>query len=1278
MKKRKHKLLFTTSLILGILIISLILGYFLTQSSWFLNFARKTLITQVNKQIKGSIDITGLEGNMFKNLTFQDLVLYEGNSDSRGSEIVHLKELSLRYDLGQLIQKKVIVTSVSVSDLTVNLHQDAQGIWNLANIVPKADSTKIDTIKTEKKPNSWQIDLESLIVFNSQVNVSGENLPEQFPRKLLLSQLIAQASLREELNWKLSTAELTVLPHEITLSLKNLQGNDQPDVNLELLKISSPKSQIELTGNLINQPLRQAAINFKANPLDFSELQTWLPTFPLQGDPNFIGKLNLQGDSLASKITVNLDKQTIALQAQLPNIQNPLTANLDLEWENININSWQKDLPESQLNGNLLASIQGETWPEVAAQVKLKLQDSSFNSYEISTFVLESKGSPAHLKNNIQVTSEFGEVNTQADLENLLGDIGYAILGSLKELDIKKIVPTFPYQTEINSQFSLNGKGIGPQELNADFQVDLTGSSFENKPLDKLKLSGNYQRGNYLLNEMDVNYDGLDIIVRGKGNIYGNNELSYTLQLDSMPQIVQDLQPDIALKGTISGTAAGTLDNLTANARIDLQEMKYQDFQVASFEGSAEVSLINQKPEANFTGSVTKIEIPNLPMDSLWVNAHYTPEKVFLDLNLVQSDTLGLHLTGDIFPTLQQANFTKLEINAMGQNWKNKPDTLKINFNPNKLSLTNFALSSDTQIIVADFSLDSQESYDIHVKCDSLALWPLRYLNPALNTIEGKLSLNVTAKGDLNNPQLSISWDFDKPALQGISLHKITGSGDYQHNLAQFDLEVNRAEQENISLTGYLPFRIDIPNKEFELLKDEQLKLDLNMTTLDLIDLNEYTKDVEQVKGKLNLSAELKNTFNNPQLDAQLLVENVALKLPSLGIDYRNINLDFQAHNNILELKRLKVPSGKSGYLEIAGSTVLNLKEAQLDSILVSIKAVKWQVLKNRDMDLQIESDIEIAGNSNYPTFSGNLDILRARLYLPALMGGEKKKVQLTTPLLLVNADNNLADTTNPKEAKDPSQILKNLRGNLKLSFPRNIWLDSKEMNIELGGDVEILKNSPDFALSGNVTVVRGNYTLYGRRFNISSGEVYFQGESDLNPEINVVAEYTLRSSSQEKQTLSIQVTGRLQQPVIQFLLDDKQISEGDGVSYIVFGKSTAELSSGEKDQVDSSGKDNLATKILVNQIASRVTTALQNKLNLDVIEFKGDDNWRQAQVVVGKYLTNNLFLSYQRELSFGNNNEVVPEKITLEYEIMRRLYLQATQGGEESTGVDLIWKFKK
>ena len=100
--------------------------------------------------------------------------------------------------------------------------------------------------------------------------------------------------------------------------------------------------------------------------------------------------------------------------------------------------------------------------------------------------------------------------------------------------------------------------------------------------------------------------------------------------------------------------------------------------------------------------------------------------------------------------------------------------------------------------------------------------------------------------------------------------------------------------------------------------------------------------------------------------------------------------------------------------------------------------------------------------------------------------------------------------------------------------------------------------------------------------------------------------------------------------------------------------------------------------QVLAGQIAGQLSNTLRSQLNLDVIEFRGDQNWRQATVVVGKYITNDLFISYEREFNFGRSNEVVPEQVTLEYEIVRSLHLQATRGDEKNTGFDIIWKFEK
>jgi len=122
-------------------------------------------------------------------------------------------------------------------------------------------------------------------------------------------------------------------------------------------------------------------------------------------------------------------------------------------------------------------------------------------------------------------------------------------------------------------------------------------------------------------------------------------------------------------------------------------------------------------------------------------------------------------------------------------------------------------------------------------------------------------------------------------------------------------------------------------------------------------------------------------------------------------------------------------------------------------------------------------------------------------------------------------------------------------------------------------------------------------------------------------------------------------------------------------------------LSFGEKSQLaQNEGLVSTAKleQLLTSRLTGELTNKIQKKLNLDVIEFKGDSNWRQASIILGKYITNDLFLSYKRDFHLGCSHEMVPEEISLEYEINKYLYLQATKGDDKTTGFDIFWKFEK
>ena len=77
------------------------------------------------------------------------------------------------------------------------------------------------------------------------------------------------------------------------------------------------------------------------------------------------------------------------------------------------------------------------------------------------------------------------------------------------------------------------------------------------------------------------------------------------------------------------------------------------------------------------------------------------------------------------------------------------------------------------------------------------------------------------------------------------------------------------------------------------------------------------------------------------------------------------------------------------------------------------------------------------------------------------------------------------------------------------------------------------------------------------------------------------------------------------------------------------------------------------------------------------MIEINATENCTSAAFVVGKYITNDLFVTYQRGFGETEGEEITPETITLEYELNRFIFLHLQSGSSKTSGLDVILKFE-
>jgi autotransporter translocation and assembly factor TamB len=125
-------------------------------------------------------------------------------------------------------------------------------------------------------------------------------------------------------------------------------------------------------------------------------------------------------------------------------------------------------------------------------------------------------------------------------------------------------------------------------------------------------------------------------------------------------------------------------------------------------------------------------------------------------------------------------------------------------------------------------------------------------------------------------------------------------------------------------------------------------------------------------------------------------------------------------------------------------------------------------------------------------------------------------------------------------------------------------------------------------------------------------------------------------------------------------------LEEADIMSLLLFGKTSDRLTSSEE-----SSLSNRAGKAAAGAAAGAAAQVVGEQLGLDTIEVNFGDESGEARIGAGRYVTQDIFLSYERQLGKQSGNTV-----GVEYSLSRRLKLKGTSSDLGETALDLLWRW--
>jgi translocation and assembly module TamB len=552
------------------------------------------------------------------------------------------------------------------------------------------------------------------------------------------------------------------------------------------------------------------------------------------------------------------------------------------------------------------------------------------------------------------------------------------------------------------------------------------------------------------------------------------------------------------------------------------------------------------------------------------------------------------------------------------------------------------------------------------------SLYPVE-LEPLLPKADGEVatrgvaSASLEVSGTLDSPVARLSGSLKGLAFSKLALGSVRFQVDSTGGEQRLSLALGGEGREDLKVKGTtgLDLRLEALQKGLDWRK-AAVALTLDARGLDLGFLSGVHPLVRAVGGKLDLHGEVKGTLGHPAFVGDARWARGRLGLFGLG-DYRDIELVVHATNDEVNLTRLRLRAG-------AGAASVQAKASRLPSGAFSLSADgsfdRFPVMNDDQLLALASLKVAIAGEvTDELIHLRSIELFRADVELPDVkrknlqdLARPKDIVVLRSGQRLTRRARAAANESSSEDAR-PTERGRALRA--FLNAPRNIWVRSSDLNVELGLSEAFRVEVADTAqLYGEATILRGNLSVIGRAFEVQKGsQVRFAGPAK-EPYVNVIA---LHTNERENVNVTVTVVGKGTNVQLK---TQSEPSMSDSEIYTLLATGRRELRRGSGASITPED----AVSVVGQLAASQLRNVLAKKLPIDVLNFETSENFSKVKVDLGKYLTDKLYLGFSASTTANKSKGENQFSGRLEWQVARGWSLEVTGGDAPAGSADVVW----
>ncbi|MFW2354977.1 translocation/assembly module TamB domain-containing protein [Hydrogenophaga sp.] len=412
-----------------------------------------------------------------------------------------------------------------------------------------------------------------------------------------------------------------------------------------------------------------------------------------------------------------------------------------------------------------------------------------------------------------------------------------------------------------------------------------------------------------------------------------------------------------------------------------------------------------------------------------------------------------------------------------------------------------------------------------------------------------------------------------------------------------------------------------------------------------------------RVRGTLAASATLSGTRANPLWNGTLQADQLALRSIVNGISFSRGELRATLAGERITIDRFYL-QGRGG-VEVGGTLLASgtteFRRVTVDGVSqrqpyinLQATATKLRVSSRADRRLTLSGQLQAELVGTALQIRGGLRADSALFVLP----------DESTPSL--GADVVVRGTETALVAPGAFRVRPDVL--IDIDLGDDFQVSGQGLQTRLAGQINV-RSTPELPtprVLGDVRTERGSYRAYGQQLTIENGVLRFTGPYD-NPTLDITA---VRPNSSQR--VGVQISGTAQVPRVR-LFSDPELPDSEKLAWLVLGRPASGAGA------EAAVLQQAALALLAGR-DGRLDGGLAGALGLDELSIAGsgtnaDGSAASAALTLGKRLSNNLYLSYERSLAGALGT------VSIFYDVSRRLTVRARAG--EENALDLIFTVK-